>query len=174
MPLANFYLTHPFPVSTRKGFSVRSRFTIKCEGARSRSTRQCVPNADNRERDVAGELFVSYMGDSRSGHSPHFSVIVVPQSLYSFCGRTFVYGCGYRKRSNYSARKKIHPGELCKMLSFPDGAVIRVALPNWSECTSNARSRTFTRSGNSKVAILKRKRHQKIIKVGNWHYNLKN
>jgi len=35
------------------------------------------------------------------------------------------------------------------MLSFSDGALIRVVLPKWNESTLNARSRTFTRSGNS-------------------------
>ena len=42
-------------------------------------------------------------------------------------------------------KKTFHGGakyELCKMLSFPDGALIRVALPNWNV---NARSK----SGNS-------------------------
>ena len=40
------------------------------------------------------------------------------------------------------------------MLSFPDGALIRVALPNWNESTLNARSRTFTRSGMATLLLL--------------------
>ena len=35
------------------------------------------------------------------------------------------------------------------MLFFPDGALIRVALPNWNESTLNTRSRMFTRPDNS-------------------------
>ena len=67
----------------------------------------------------------------------------------------YMYMCMYRKRSNYSARKKeLHftlalKYELRRMLSFLDGALIRVALPNWNESTLNARPGTFTRSGNS-------------------------
>ena len=53
-----------------------------------------------RNRDVTGELSVLYMrvGIKRGGAgvamAPHFPAIVVYQSLYGFCGLTFVHGCG--------------------------------------------------------------------------------